>query len=188
MSNEFDNIDELLSDPVSSKEDAKRKVAKPLGSKDKRISMDFGQDVSAEDINAAVQMVGKVTKDTADKRNAVSAGRAEYAREGGRRWRCIVESLRPGVKTFAMTVPHPKEDRPVRVEGRCGIEITDGLTKYMINCLNYSHHFRTEEVMNFDPNATMGLTFKPVKVPHYRVEVMEEIMNPVELGKVGAVR
>jgi hypothetical protein len=180
MSDDLEELDEILNSSGKGKK-------KSAGSKNKTVTIEFGDEVEAKDMDATMKMVTKMTVDSAERHKAVSSARADYEKNGGRRYRCTVESLVPGQKFFEMTVSHPKKDRPILIQGKCGVIIEDGLTQYMIDCLTYCHSYRMEPRLNVDPTAQQALTYEEVKVPHFRVTVLNEIQNPKELGRAGSV-
>lgn len=151
------------------------------------IDMTFPKGTSPQAIKAAMNAVSKITTREAQKIDAMDVERDKYAKEGGRRWKCMVESMRPGVKTFETIISDPKTDRPVPVRLRCGLVIEDGLTRATINAIDYEHSFRMEEIEegNINRLASMALTSRKVRVPHYKVTVFEEVKNPLPVGRVG---
>ena len=102
-----------------------------------------------------------------------------------KRFRCEVESLRPGWDHFELVAhSHKNKNRPIVVRGRCGEVIEEGLTQFMIDCLENSHHTESKASGRVDPTKDMGVIHKKTKVPHYRVKVLGEVSNPKEVGKV----
>lgn len=176
--------------------DLKGVVAKPRATEDDelgdlgggeptKVSFEFPKGVNPDVVRRVINKMGDLTAKEMVQQNAMDAGRADYMKNGSRRFRCIVRSLRPGVSYFELYFPDPKDpDKPIRCEGRCDVILEEGLTQYVIDCLNYEHSYRTEEIPA-DYTKTMGLTAKAIRVPHYSVEVLGEIANPKTAGKIG---
>jgi len=182
---ELQDFDEL--EVVDTKKESKKSKAKEK-EKDAptKVAIEFPAGTSQKVIESTMNAVSRITNENMEKEQANMAGRIKYMKDGGRRFRCIVESLRPGIEFFEMVIPSPKNpDTPITVRGRCGVIIEDGLTKYTIDRLNENAHFETMEDPNIDWAKPMGLTHKIIKRYNYRVEVFEEVEKPKEVGKVG---
>lgn len=150
------------------------------------VNLRFPKGTNPQAVRAAMAAVQRITAREVKKIGAMDANRELYMKEGGRRWKCRVNSMRKGIKTFETIIADPKNpDRPVPVRVRCGVIISQGLTKFTIDCIKYEHSYSMELIENINPNASMALQYKQVRVPHYSVDVFEEIENPLPVGKVG---
>lgn len=107
-----------------------------------------------------------------------------WAVEGRRRWVCIVRSTRPGIKRFELTYPHPENrNRPVLLEGFCGVPIKEGLNTYVIKQLQKAYHMQTDYVV--DEENPLQSKQTTVRMPSFNVEVLEEIKEPKEVALLG---
>jgi len=141
-------------------------------------------ELSEKDKKAINRKMEDVVDDYLAKANSVSEVQAKYKIEGKRRFRCMVESTRPEFQVFELIMPHPDNPRkPVTVRGKCGVIIEEGLTLFAIARLKQSFRMQTSK-KNQDQSKTYGLQHTTVKIPNYRVEVYEEIENPLETGKI----
>ncbi len=153
-----------------------------------KVAFEFPPGFDPAAMEKIIAMAAKMTVEHARCRSLMEKSRKEYMVEGKRRWRCMVTTLRDGWDHFEMFISDPaKPDRPVKVMGKCGVILDDGLTKCVIDRLKYEHSFVMVEDPDIDLRATMILSYKSVKKPHYMVDVYEEIENPKKVGRVGPV-
>lgn len=179
MTDEFDDLDKNLG---TEKEGAQKK--KPSRAKPKKAE---GSKVALSDRDKKVldRKMQDVVDDYIEKKNTVNPGVEKYRKEGHRRFRCMVESTRSGLQHFELMIPHPDNvGQPIRVKGRCGVILEDGLTMYAINALKRGYHIETEEVAP-DPTKDFGVQHKTIKVPNFRVEVYNEVENAKKVGTIG---
>jgi hypothetical protein len=117
-------------------------------------------------------------------REHTSAIKDYYKTEGLKRYRCIVTSSRKGEKTFEMFVENPSDtNKPVKLNGKLGVELKDGLPMYAIQRLEEAYDLVAEEsAINQDPNVVSQKTFSTNKMPRYNVRVLGEVENPKRLG------
>ena len=103
------------------------------------------------------------------------------------RWVVKVTSSHPAAsKFFKFNVPHPKKpNMPLLIEGRCGVEIEDGLTQYMIDCLEKAYYTEMEEIPESERTGDVGLSHRPVKHPLYNVRKLREVKDPKPVGRGG---
>ena len=149
------------------------------------------ESVRVKDIALTAQQkkeLGRKVDDTVDnflnEKGTLTKGQKDYAKNGGRRWRCKVESTRPGVQHFEMIVADPRNPkRPVPIRGRCGMIIEAGLPKFVIDNLRAEYRTETQEVPQ-DPTKLAGLLHKQVRIPNFTVEVYDEVENPKAIGTV----
>lgn len=165
----------------------------PSESTDMNISFPAGTD--PEIIKNVMASVSRLTADVTKAAKAISEGRKVYIKQCKRRFKCIVQSNRPGWDHFELIVSNPFNDQPVPVRGRCGVILEAGLTQYVINELNNTHDYRTEKGRSMtieqilSTDAAMVLDHKAVKQYHYRVDILEEVENPIPVGnKVGSFK
>jgi len=168
-----DALDELEAKPKNTSGSRRKPVAK------KEVKLD------AQTQKELDRKVEDAVDSVLEKKATSNEAEADYRKNGGRRWRCKVNSTRAGVQHFEMMIADPRNPkRPVVVRGRCGVIIEKGLTKHVIDCLKGC--YRTET--NFDefiPNdSRMGTQHAKIRIPNYSVEVFEEIENPDPVGKV----
>tara|TARA_R110000787_G_scaffold5480_2_gene20052 strand:+ start:11143 stop:11727 length:585 start_codon:yes stop_codon:yes gene_type:complete len=146
-------------------------------------------DARAVGLNAEQKKeLGRKVDDAVDsflnEKDTLTQGQKDYAKNGGRRWRCKVESTRKGVQHFEMIVADPRNPkRPIPVRGRCGMIIEEGLPKFVLDNLRAEYRTETQEVPQ-DPTKLSGFLHKQVRIPNYTVEIFEEIENPKAIGTV----
>ena len=178
----FDNdeLDEVLTPAQKAAATKKRNAeAKALAAEEKLTVELTAQDKKALD-RKVEDVVDKHLNDKAEQ----NAGVEDYKKNGGRRWRCLVESTRPGVQHFEMIIADPKNPRrPVKIQGRCGMIIEEGLTKFVIDHLKGEYRTQTQAVPQ-DPTKESGLLHKQVRIRNYTVDIFEEIENPKPVGSV----
>jgi len=182
----FADLDGPDSPPV------KKAPAKQAASKSTKVAFEFPEGTSPEVMEKVMAQMARLTADQTKAQDGIDAGRAQYIAECKTRYRCMVNSLRPGWDSFELTISHPVTDAPIVVRGRCGVILEDGLTKYAIDCLRQSHDFRIEAGRSMTieqilaADSAMVLDTKQVKQPHYSVEVYGEVENPKPVGtKIG---
>ena len=107
-----------------------------------------------------------------------------YEKEGLKRYRCIVTSTRRGEKSFELMVENPKNlDKPVRLNGKLGVELKEGLPRVAIDRLQNAFDLVSEDIVaNNDPNIFSQTTFKTSGIPRYNVRELGEVENPKPLG------
>ena len=111
--------------------------------------------------------------------------KAWYRKNGVRRFRCIVTSNQDGVEDFDFFIPHPlNTDQPVRIHGKCGVVIEEGLNLYCINVLREAGSMLNTNA-TIDPLATMGLRHRSRKIKSYDVEILDEVQEPEAIGTIG---
>ena len=157
----------------------------------KPLSISLPEGTTPEMVEKIKASLEQKVKDEIASEDGVSAGRKAYLKESQKRFRCRVNSLRPGWDHFELTIPDAN-DNPKAIRGRCGVIIEDGLTLFTIRQLQYTHDYRTEEgrSMTVDQimsaRSTLVLDYKSVKQPHYSVEILGEVENPKGLNdKIG---
>lgn len=150
-----------------------------------RVGFQFPAGTDPSIIKETMAQVAKMTADRIKAKSSMDESRDEYRRNGHRRFKCKVLSLRPKVKYFDMIISHPTTDKPVKVFGKCGVILENGLTQYTIDRLNESYTMVTEEIEGVDPDSSMALTYRAVRMPNFRVEMRGEIENPKKVGSIG---
>lgn len=128
--------------------------------------------------------VEKAKLDILDERESDSAVKDYYAKEGKRRFRCIVTSTRKGEKTFELMVENPTNpEKPVRLNGKLGVELPEGLPQSAIDRLENAYDLTAEETSaSADPSVYSGKTFVQGKMPRFNVKILGEVENPKPLG------
>ena len=140
-------------------------------------------------LNAQQQKaLDRKVEDTVDEflegESSLEAGVEDYRVNGNRRWRCQVDSNRPGVQIFEMMIADPRNPRrPVKVMGKCGVIIEKGLTKVVIDTLKAEYRLKAETQLQ-DPMAEAGVLHKMIRLKNYTVDVFEEIENPDRVGSI----
>lgn len=186
---EFDQFGDLGGEPTEEALAAAEEIhTTEIVETDQNVEVGFkfpkGTDPSI--IRDAMQHVGKITADRVKAKSSMDASREEYRKTGHRRWKCIVESMQYGVDFFELYIPHPDTDKPVRVQGPCGVLLEEGLTQYAINALNSSYEVLTEPDRNVDRSRGLGITHKTRRVPKFRVTVQGEVLNPQRVGTINS--
>lgn len=157
-------------------------------SKGMKVAFDFPEGTDSKVIQDTMAQMGRIAKQNAEAQNAMSVGKAKYVEQCKRRFKVIVTSLRRGWNTFEMIISDPITDRPIPVRGKCGVILEKGVTQYVINQLNYTHSHRTENgrSMTIDQilssDVAIVMETKTVKEYHYRVEIIEEVTDPIPVG------
>jgi hypothetical protein len=187
----FEDLDSPVASPAPKKRRAPAKKAEPKSTSTK-VNFEFPEGTDSKVINAVMAQVGKMTEQQVKAREGVSAGRAKYVEECKKRYRCVVNSLRPGWDHFELTISNPKTDAPITVRGRCGVILEEGLTKFAIDCLKRAHDFRVEKGASMTieqilaVDTAMVVSTKSVRQPHYSVDILGEVTNPKPVGtKIG---
>jgi hypothetical protein len=132
-------------------------------------------------LNAKIELA---KLDILEKREVNSNIQEYYETEGKKRYRCIVTSTRRGEKTFELMVENPSNiEKPVRLNGKLGVEIKDGLPMVAIQRLENAFDIVSEDIpANNDPNVFSQTTFKTSGVPRYNVKILGEVESPKPLG------
>ena len=140
--------------------------------------------LSAQDRKALDRKIEDTVDEFLNEKDKFSEGQIDYMKNGGRRWRCKVESTRSGVQHFELYIADPRNmKRAVKIMGRCGVIIEEGLPKFVIDHLK--EEYRTEtRVVPQDPTKEAGLLHEMVRIRNYAVDVYEEIENPKPIGSV----
>lgn len=182
-----DEFSELDDAPV--KAPAKRKS--PVKSSGTKVALEFPEGTDPKLIESITASMGKMVKEQVAASQGISDGRQKYLEESKVRYRCRVNSLRPGWNHFEMIIAD-ENDNPKPLRGKCGVIIEQGLTMFAIRSLQRTHDFRTEQgrsmtidqIMSSD--STLVLDYKRVKQPHYSVEILGVVENPLPLSaKIG---
>lgn len=169
--------DEALDELEPVKSEPKKSTRKPAAKK-KEVEL------NAQEKKELDRKVEDAVDEVLEKKNKVNEGLEHYKQNGGRRWRCKVESTRSGVQHFEMIIADPSNpSRPVPIRGRCGVIIEEGLPQFAIDRLKESYRMETTDVPA-NPNATAGLDTRAIKVPNYTVEIFNEVQNPKPIGTV----
>lgn len=176
--------------PEDNIEEAPKK--KPTRSRKKPVEKDPAEQVAeakkveltAKDKKEINRRMEDVVDDYLENANKSTEAQEKYRKEGKRRFRCMVESTREEFQIFELTMPHPDNPRkPITLRGKCGVIIEEGLTLFAIARLKAAYRVKPG-VKKQDPSKNSGLLHAPVRIPNYRVEVYEEIENPLETGKI----
>ena len=122
--------------------------------------------------------------DILEDREADSSIKDYYAKEGRKRYRCIVTSTRKGEKSFELMIENPNNlEKPVRINGKLGVEITEGLPQSAIDRLENAFDLTAEDTApDPNPNIYSQNNFVQGKMPRYNVKVLGEVENPKPLG------
>lgn len=128
--------------------------------------------------------VEQVKQDIINNRLDNSEADDYYKSEGSKRYRCIVTSRRGNEKYFELMAESPaNRHKPVKVQGKLGVELEEGLPMYVIERLQAAYDMVADEVpTNQDPNIFSQNTFNTRKLQRYFVNILGEVENPKILG------
>ncbi len=129
--------------------------------------------------------VEKAKAEIIEKRDVTSEIEEYYKTEGRKRYECIVTSTRKGEKQFELNTPDPSNPtRPIKLHGRCGVRLKEGLPMYAITALQESYDLHCEEKeANMDPNVYADTIHTASNMPRYSVRIFKEVEDPKPLGK-----
>ena len=128
--------------------------------------------------------VEQAKQDIIKKRLDNSDADAYYKSEGLKRYKCIVTSRRGNEKHFELMAESPtNRHKPVKIQGKLGVELEEGLPMYVIDRLQSAYDIVADEVpTNQDPNVFSQNTFSTRKLQRYFVRITGEVENPKVLG------